>query len=321
MGGERVIMVKQTIQKVHTQILEIGESDLGLPAGLTLTAGPIIRNLDAAGVRLGSDNTAVRRSIRRGAVDTTELPDPTWLPSSEASLLSWHDASDATTITNSGDDVSALADKSGNGYTFSEATDTNQPHTGTRTINSLNVLDFNGTTHRLRNTSYPAAANSNLMVLLVANVDAVTNESNSLFRIGNTSRVNLRSVNGAGYFPNAEMFGTGNEAISYGTDLVTITTLYGLVLDFANTTNTLYTNGYSRATDADGYETALDGAEFSLFNNQGSANYFLDGMFAEMIVFNAVDTTVRQKAEGYLAHKWGLESLLDAGHPYKSEAP
>ena len=28
-----------------------------------------------------------------------------------------------------------------------------------------------------------------------------------------------------------------------------------------------------------------------------------------------------EKAEGYLAHKWGLESNLPVSHPYKSSAP
>ena len=28
-----------------------------------------------------------------------------------------------------------------------------------------------------------------------------------------------------------------------------------------------------------------------------------------------------EKAEGYLAHKWGLESSLPSSHPYKTSAP
>jgi hypothetical protein len=36
---------------------------------------------------------------------------------------------------------------------------------------------------------------------------------------------------------------------------------------------------------------------------------------------NVITTTDRQKLEGYLAHKWGLEGNLPADHPYKSAAP
>lgn len=46
---------------------------------------------------------------------------------------------------------------------------------------------------------------------------------------------------------------------------------------------------------------------------------FLDGRIAELFFANA--TTDGQKAEGYLAHKWGLTGELDSAHPYKSSPP
>jgi hypothetical protein len=33
------------------------------------------------------------------------------------------------------------------------------------------------------------------------------------------------------------------------------------------------------------------------------------------------DITDVEKAEGYIAHKWGLEGNLPVSHPYKSSAP
>jgi hypothetical protein len=46
------------------------------------------------------------------------------------------------------------------------------------------------------------------------------------------------------------------------------------------------------------------------------------GDLAEVITFTtALTTTQRQQVEGYLAWKWGLQSTLPAGHPYKSAAP
>jgi len=49
----------------------------------------------------------------------------------------------------------------------------------------------------------------------------------------------------------------------------------------------------------------------------------LDGWFAEIVLTNAKDAD-RQKAEGYLAHKWfgaGASNNLDSTHPYKSTPP
>lgn len=56
----------------------------------------------------------------------------------------WLDAADTTTITESSGAVSQWNDKSGNGRNFTQATGANQPTTGTRTINNVNVLDFDG---------------------------------------------------------------------------------------------------------------------------------------------------------------------------------
>lgn len=61
----------------------------------------------------------------------------------------WLDASDLSTITSASGAVSQWNDKSGNAYHFSQATSTARPITGTRTVNGLNALDFDGTDDRL----------------------------------------------------------------------------------------------------------------------------------------------------------------------------
>lgn len=74
-----------------------------------------------------------------------------WLPSgiypyppANIQPLLWLDASDLTTITASSGAVSEWRDKSGNGFNVVQALAANQPKTGTRTQNSLNVIDFDG---------------------------------------------------------------------------------------------------------------------------------------------------------------------------------
>jgi len=54
----------------------------------------------------------------------------------------------------------------------------------------------------------------------------------------------------------------------------------------------------------------------------GYYNDYFDGQIAEVIDCNeALTTTERQRVEGYLAWKFGLESNLPAEHPYASAAP
>ena len=65
--------------------------------------------------------------------------------------------------------------------------------------------------------------------------------------------------------------------------------------------------------------------DYRLFRNRGGTK--LTGRLAEHFFKAGVpgtggtDITDVQKAEGYLAHKWGLTSSLPSNHPYKSSAP
>ena len=70
---------------------------------------------------------------------------PSGVPIDLGAIL-WLDASDATTITAPvGGKVTVWADKSGYGNNATQSvTDASRPITGTRTMNSLNALDFDG---------------------------------------------------------------------------------------------------------------------------------------------------------------------------------
>jgi len=56
----------------------------------------------------------------------------------------------------------------------------------------------------------------------------------------------------------------------------------------------------------------------------GASGFDIDGTYYpfEILMFNQyLGNTDRQKVEGYLAWKWGLQTSLPIGHPYKSAAP
>lgn len=65
-------------------------------------------------------------------------------PLSLPNLKAWYDAADTATITG-GSAVSQWNDKSPNGYNLTQSTSTKKPSSGTRTLNSKNVIDFDGT--------------------------------------------------------------------------------------------------------------------------------------------------------------------------------
>ena len=54
-----------------------------------------------------------------------------------------------------------------------------------------------------------------------------------------------------------------------------------------------------------------------------SENYTRSGTSLETVTDKSGSTDISdiEKAEGYLAHKWGLEGNLPDDHPYKNSAP
>jgi ribosomal protein S17E len=54
----------------------------------------------------------------------------------------------------------------------------------------------------------------------------------------------------------------------------------------------------------------------------GSSYRDFEGDISEVIILPYVPSeSVRQRIEGYLAHKWGFTSKLPMDHPYKNLAP
>jgi hypothetical protein len=48
----------------------------------------------------------------------------------------------------------------------------------------------------------------------------------------------------------------------------------------------------------------------------------LNGFISEMVATSALLSTAdRQRLEGYLAWKWGLQANLPAGHPFRNNPP
>jgi hypothetical protein len=67
-------------------------------------------------------------------------------------------------------------------------------------------------------------------------------------------------------------------------------------------------------------ESGAAGSTFSLSTFRLAGNHV--GRFAEVIVLQTVPTDpIRQRIEGYLAHKWGTVDRLPASHPYRNVPP
>ena len=66
----------------------------------------------------------------------------------------------------------------------------------------------------------------------------------------------------------------------------------------------------------------VGGVRASNFSKDRTNEIYWKGDLAEMIVYNEeLPTSILRKVEGYLAHKWGLDSRLAGTHPYRYKSP
>lgn len=231
----------------------------------------------------------------------------------------WFDASDLTTITEGSGSVSQWSDKSGNGYHISQAVGTNQPKTGTRTINGLNVLDFDGTDdYLLRPSATPIIKNvGGATVYYVGRHDSspttervamtVTNGTNGLARISGTSGI----VSGKAAFGGRTLDGDSFQRIDSSSSVSTTSAqVYIGVYDYANTDLYIYIDNVLEGTNSS-FQTATATSNTDALQTSVGATRLgglpFDGIIAEVLVYQtAHSATDRANVYGYLKSKWGL---------------
>ena len=232
-------------------------------------------------------------------VSGEEVP---WTPSQIPTSL-WLDAADTDTLTLNGSNVSQWDDKSGNDNDAVQVTETLQPFSGINTLNGLNVIDFaNDSFDQVFGiTTYKSAIWVMKSIDTSKLVQAIYSDGDTEYTFISTQGSYDISLDGAST-------NSGNASINGG-NLVNGTNI-DLGSGAAN-------NQLSNIWYADYGNEIVD------VNFIGNINADrLEGSIAELILLPTIPSEIdRQKLEGYLAHKWGLEGKLPAGHPYKSAAP
>jgi hypothetical protein len=225
-----------------------------------------------------------------------------WTPSN-ISTVAWYDASDSDSITLDGSNVTQWSDKNGI-YDLSQGTVNDQPKYGTGTINGLNAIEFQD--RSIGSLSQDMSVTTNLPTFEY--VIVIMNRT-----FGDAFSQAIGSATGAG---------GNNYTVQYRGDVAT-----------NKWQNAYYTDGNPlSSTGADAlYNDACivvhDGLSLTNFplmvgGDRGLNSRGWDGFIGEIICGSETLTTeLRQKVEGYLAHKWGLTANLPSNHPYKSVAP
>lgn len=219
-------------------------------------------------------------------------------PRSIANLSLWLDAADTATITQVAGAVSQWNDKSGNAYHATQATGANQPITNTRTVNSKNVLDFDGSNDYMATAAFTAISQP-LTIFLVMQLDqtSTTKGVTQTFVDGilTTNRAVIYSITAPSDFRvYAGATVTGSAA---DTNL----NCHTFVANGAS--SSIRKNGGTAVTGNAGTHTLTGvtiGSRFNFVENT-------DGVYCEYIIYNSSLSNANMNLVGnYLATKWGF---------------
>ena len=262
-----------------------------------------------------------------------------WDPTDSITTSFHIDASDTSSYSLSGSNLSSVTDKAGN---FTISVD-GTPTRVSSALNSLPVWDFNGSesliTSDEQNVTDGSGNHWAIGVFLADNIDdnqdsfysfenntvsasnkrdyAVSSSNASAFD-GELDLDSLSSSRISSTIGNAQAFDSGVSLDAFH--------IVGTILNKTGNQISVRVDGANAFTPVNDYDNKMSQKQdVRLLRNR--ANEKMDGRLAEFFVVGALpgtggtDITEFQKAEGYLAHKWGLTGNLPSDHPFKNVSP
>ena len=249
--------------------------------------------------------------------------------------LAWYDASDQASVTQSEIGITKWLDK---GYFKNDLTPKNETGTNAHAVEkkSLNGKD----TIKINENDYFEKKNVNLLtpsgdlqVFIVAKPTVISHASDSLVSINentmsestvdfqldsarnNQCRPRLNVTNAVG--------GNTNTNTGVGPNTTNEWHIFSVIFDYSKEkTFHVYIDG-AEVGASKSYTNKMAGGnsqpptDLRVFANR-FVSHFLEGSIAEILFCENSSNENREKIEGYLAHKWGLTSELESGHPYKN---
>ena len=261
-----------------------------------------------------------------------------WTPASlGADLALWLDADDAGTITLNGSDVAQWDDKSGNGNDVSNGAASTQPAYLATGWNGNPTVSFTATGQEFLFKAGVSNFASNDDFTLASAFEFLQTTNAWDMATGWRSTPNQASAGAAVL----QCMSSSNTQIGiHNTDQVDtrikvdVTSRLGKKIATVGRSGgtdgnggavTVTSTGFSQPTyQTDDTQTWTSAAAtgFQVGGKQQGGTAYGDKYVSEVVGCNTkLSTENRQKLEGYLAWKWGLEANLPALHPYKNSPP
>jgi len=304
----------------------------GIVSGYLLSDGRDIGNIFAPYSINASLETGLKLSSGADINTLFEAIPP--IPLQLSGCCLWLDATDASTLTlQSGNKVSEWRDKSASAFSFVQATSAKQPTYTLNSQNSLPTLLFNSAnlTYLEGTANFAFGTNSySLFCVYNSSVGTDMGPFNKSYTATPTGSIAL--LHNAGQFRYTFTHTGGSRIANVSAGSLLGPKIAGLVvnrspanLDSSYKTGTLL--GTLTINDATNYAPTaypmLVGAYGA--SSAGSAPYsFFPGNICEIISYSKSENLTdanRQKIEGYLAWKWGLQAQLPVGHIYINSPP
>ena len=259
-----------------------------------------------------------------------------WSPASSITAAAWFDASDTGSYTLSGSNVTAVTDKKGNATVTVNGT----PNVST-TLDSKNTFTFSGVGEDFTTDEFAQASNGNHWAIGVMQWNT-RNDSQDSFWSTENNTVSLSSKRDYAISAGTSNFDGELDLDGLVTNRISSTignkqdfdsgvaqnTWIIMVVIFNKTGNqiALRVDGTDAFTPVNDYDNSLDTLmDLRIFRNR--SNQRMGGKMAEFFSSATIpgtgstDISTVEKAEGYLAHKWGLTGSLPSNHPYKNTQP
>lgn len=239
-----------------------------------------------------------------------------WLPSDDANIANWWDATDPATLTLSGAEVTAWLDKIA-AAVLTPVPTFSGPDSGVRSYNGKNVLDFVMANSERLFVDLEGIPQTGMYIILAA-ADGVTASTSAIFSMnaGNDWQFDYNST------VHGEMKTTGmstSENLSGGNAYDG--GLHVIVVKHIPTVSVqVYVDGtlYYEKTASIG--TIGPDQTLYIMTNRSDGQY-VDGAVMHVVLTGSVDDATRWKHEGFLAHDGGIQANLPGGHAYLSSPP
>ena len=262
-----------------------------------------------------------------------------WDPTDSITTSFHIDAADTSSYSLSGSTVTAVTDKASN---FSISVD-GTPTRVTSGLNGLNVWDFSGSESLITSDEQAVTDGSgNHWAIGVFLADRVDDNQDSFYSFENNtvssgskrdyavSSGNASAFNGEldldGLTSNRISTTIGNKQDFDSSVSLDAFHIVGTIFNKTGNQISVRVDGANAFTPVNDYDNSINtNQDIRIMRNR--ANEKFDGRVAEFFVVGALPGTGGtnisdfEKAEGYLAHKWGLTGNLPSDHPFKNVAP